>query len=150
MKFDDIAQWVITYRESPAWPKLSQQVNSEIRGQARQRESEAGVLEEEMVTYPEKGPPQGAVISPMLSNIFLHHVLDDWFVREVQPRLKGRSFRIRFADDFVIGCEFEEDARRMMNVLPKRFGRSGLTIHPEKTVLTRFSKPDGRGNSALN
>jgi group II intron reverse transcriptase/maturase len=108
----------------------------------------AGVLEEEVVTYPEKGTPQGAVISPLLSNIFLHHVLDDWFVREVQRRLKGRSFLIRFADDFVIGCEFEQDARRVMNVLPKRFGRFGLTIHSEKTVLTRFSKPNGRGNSA--
>ncbi len=108
----------------------------------------AGVLEEEVVTYPEKGTPQGAVISPLLSNIFLHHVLDDWFVREVQPRLKGRCFLIRYADDFVIGCEWEEDARRVMNVLPRRFGRFGLTIHPEKTVLTRFSRPKGRGNSA--
>ncbi len=108
----------------------------------------AGVLEEEIVTYPEKGTPQGAVISPMLSNIFLHHVLDDWFVREVQPRLKGRSFLIRFADDFVIGCEFEQDAQRVMNVLPQRFGRFGLTIHPEKTELTRFSRPNGGGNSA--
>jgi group II intron reverse transcriptase/maturase len=108
----------------------------------------AGVLEEQVVTYPEKGTPQGAVISPLLSNIFLHHVLDDWFVRKVQPRLKGRCFLIRFADDFVIGCEFEQDARRVMNVLPKRFGRFGLTIHPEKTVLTRFSKPRGKGKSA--
>ena len=83
-----------------------------------------------------------------VSNIFLHHVLDDWFVREVQPRLKGRGYLIRFADDFVIGCELEEDARRVMNVLPQRFGRFGLTIHPEKTVLTRFSRPSGRGNSA--
>ena len=107
----------------------------------------AGVLEGEEVTYPEKGTPQGAVISPLLSNIFLHHVLDDWFVREVQPRLKGRCFLIRFADDFVIGCEWEADARRVMEVLPKRFGRFGLTIHPEKTVLTRFSRPKGGGNS---
>ena len=107
----------------------------------------AGVLEGEEVTYPEKGTPQGAVISPLLSNIFLHDVLDDWFVREVQPRLKGRCFLIRFADDFVIGCEWEADARRVMEVLPKRFGRFGLTIHPEKTVLTRFSRPNGGGNS---
>jgi retron-type reverse transcriptase len=92
-----------------------------------------------MITYPEKGTPQRAFISPMLSNIFLHHVLDDWFVREVQPRLKGRSFLIRFADNFVIGCELEEDARLVMNVLPKRFGRFGLTVHPENTVLKRFS-----------
>ena len=107
----------------------------------------AGVFEGQEVTYPEKGTPQGAVISPLLSNIFLHHVLDDWFVREVQPRLKGRCFLIRFADDFVIGCKWEADARRVMEVLPKRFGRFGLTIHPEKTVLTRFSRPKGGGNS---
>ena len=108
----------------------------------------AGVLEEGLVTYPEKGTPQGAVISPLLSNIFLHHVLDDWFVREVQPRLKGRCFLIRFADDFVIGCQWEADARRVMEILPKRFGRFGLAIHPEKTVLTRFRRPKGGENSA--
>ena len=68
----------------------------------------AGVLEGQKVTYPEKGTPQGAVISPLLSNIFLQHVLDDWFVREVKPRLKGRCFLIRFADDFIIGCEWED------------------------------------------
>jgi hypothetical protein len=88
------------------------------------------------------------VISPLLSNIFLHHVLDDWFVQEVEPRLKGRCFLIRFADDFVIGCEVEEDARRVMKILPKRFGRFGLTIHPEKTVLTSFNRPKGREHSA--
>jgi len=101
----------------------------------------AGVLEGETLTYPEKGTPQGGVISPMLANIFLHHVLDDWFVREIQPRLRGRFFLIRFADDFIIGCELEEDARRVMEVLPKRFGRFGLTIHPEKTTLVDFRRP---------
>jgi len=69
----------------------------------------AGVLEGESLSYPEKGTPQG-VISPMISNIFLHHVLDEWYEKEVKPRLKGRSFLIRFADDFIIGCEREEDA----------------------------------------
>jgi len=108
----------------------------------------AGVLEDGLVTYLERGTPQGDVISPLLSNIFLHHVLDDWFVREVQPRLEGRCFLIRFADDFVIGCEWEADARRVMEILPKRFGRFGLTIHPGETVLTRFSRPMGVGNSA--
>ena len=77
----------------------------------------------------------------MLANIFLHHVLDDWYLKEVKPRLRGRSFLIRFADDFVIGCEREEDARRVMAVLPKRCGRFGLTIHPEKTSLIKFSRP---------
>jgi group II intron reverse transcriptase/maturase len=107
----------------------------------------AGVLEGEQLTYPEKGTPQGGVISPVLSNIFLHYVLDDWFVRDVQPRMKGRCFLIRFADDFVIGFEKEVDARRVMNVLPKRFARFGLSIHPEKTRLIQFRKPGAKGSS---
>ncbi|MHC4536123.1 MAG: group II intron reverse transcriptase/maturase [Planctomycetota bacterium] len=101
----------------------------------------AGVMEEEMITYPEKGTPQGGVVSPTLANIFLHHVLDDWFVKEVKPRMKGRCFLIRFADDFVIGFEREGDAHRVMDVLPKRFNRYGLTIHPKKTALIPFRKP---------
>jgi group II intron reverse transcriptase/maturase len=101
----------------------------------------AGVVEGGVLTYPDKGTPQGGVISPMLSNIFLHHVLDDWFVKDVNPRMRGRCFLIRFADDFVIGFELEEDALRVMDVLPKRFNRFGLTIHPKKTALIKFEKP---------
>ncbi len=101
----------------------------------------AGVLEEGNLHYPESGTPQGGVISPMLANIFLHYVLDDWFVKDVQPRMKGRCFLIRYADDFVIGFEKEEDARKVMDVLPKRFDRFKLTIHPEKTKLIKFGKP---------
>lgn len=105
----------------------------------------AGVLEGQSLTYPDTGSPQGGVISPLLSNIYLHHVLDEWFVRDVRPRLRGRAFLIRFADDFVIGCEEECDARRLLDVLPKRFGRFGLTVHPEKTQLVTFRKPGPRG-----
>jgi hypothetical protein len=101
----------------------------------------AGVMEEGNLTYAEKGSPQGGVISPLAANIFLHYVLDEWYEQEVKPRLKGRSFLQRFADDFIIGCELESDARRIMAVLPRRFGRYGLTIHPEKTKLVKFGKP---------
>lgn len=104
----------------------------------------AGILEGATLSYPKQGTPQGGVISPLLANIFLHTVLDEWYVKEIQPRLKGRSFLIRFADDFVIGCELEEDARRIMAVVPKRFGRYQLTIHPQKTVLVDFRSPDWR------
>lgn len=104
----------------------------------------AGVLEGDELSYPETGTPQGGVISPILGNIFLHHVLDEWFEREVRPRMKGACFLIRFADDFVIGCEREEDARRIMEVLPKRFARFRLTIHPQKTRLVNF-QPPGKG-----
>ena len=101
----------------------------------------AGVLEAGCVTHPETGSPQGGVISPLLSNLFLHYVLDDWFEREVRPRLKGTSFLIRYADDFVMGFSCEEDARRVLAVLPKRFEKYGLTIHPDETRLVPFERP---------
>ena len=101
----------------------------------------AGVLEDEQLSFPERGTPQGGVVSPLLANIYLHHVLDEWFVKVVTPRLKGRAYLIRVADDFVIGCDYEEDAKRIMEVLPKRMTKYGLTIHPEKTKLLNFSAP---------
>ncbi len=101
----------------------------------------AGVLEDGCVTHPASGSPQGGVISPILSNLFLHFVLDEWFAREVQPRLKGESFLVRYADDFVMGFACEDDARRVLTVLPKRFAKYGLTIHPEKTRLVPFERP---------
>jgi RNA-directed DNA polymerase len=101
----------------------------------------AGVLDEGCITHPETGSPQGGVISPMLANIYLHEVLDVWFEREVKPRLRGRAFLVRYADDFVVGFALEEDARRVLEVLPKRFERYGLTIHPDKTRLVEFRKP---------
>ena len=93
------------------------------------------------VTYSDEGTPQGGVISPLLSNIYLHEVLDEWFVNDVQPRVKSKSFIVRFADDAVLGFENKRDAERVMEVLPKRFARYGLTVHPEKTKLIDMSKP---------
>lgn len=104
----------------------------------------AGVWEKGNISYPEQGSPQGGVISPLLSNIYLHEVLDRWFEHQVKPRLSGKAFLVRFADDAVLGFACEEDARRVMNVLPKRFGRYGLTLHPEKTRVVKFTKPDGK------
>ena len=101
----------------------------------------AGVMEEGSVSYPDAGSPQGGVISPLLANVFLHYVLDTWFRQEVQPRLRGRAHLIRYADDFVILFTHEEDARRVMEVLPKRFGKYGLTLHPDKTRLVPFRRP---------
>ena len=101
----------------------------------------AGVLEEGSIEHPTTGTPQGGVISPLLANIYLHYVLDVWFEQEVQPRLKGRAFLIRYADDFVMGFACAEDARRVLDVLPKRFGKYGLTLHPDKTRLIAFQRP---------
>ncbi len=100
----------------------------------------AGIDEGGELSYPEKGTPQGAVISPVLSNI-VHHVLDDWFVKEVQPRLSRRSFIVRFADDFIIGCELESDARKVLVLLKERFRSFALSLHPEKTKLMPFGRP---------
>jgi RNA-directed DNA polymerase len=102
---------------------------------------QAGVMEAGTVTFPTAGSPQGGVISPVLSNIFLHYVLDDWFEREVKPRLRGKAYLIRYADDFVIGFTQEEDARRVLAVLPQRFSKYGLAIHPDKTQLIAFQQP---------
>ena len=101
----------------------------------------AGVMEAGAVTRTELGTPQGGVISPLLANIYLHYVLDQWFAQEVQPRLKGAAKLVRYADDAVIVCSYAEDAERLMAVLPKRFARFGLTLHPDKTRLVRFERP---------
>jgi hypothetical protein len=112
----------------------------------------AGVMEQGNMAYHEQGTPQGGVISPLLSNIYLHEVLDGWFVKEVQPRMKGRAFMVRYADDAVIGCERKEDADRIMKVLALRFAKYGLTIHPEKTRLIDFTDPgngERKGNGSF-
>jgi RNA-directed DNA polymerase len=101
----------------------------------------AGVLEDGSLTRPEAGTPQGGVISPLLANVYLHSVLDVWFEQEVKPRLKGHAFLVRYADDFILGFACEEDARRVLEVLPKRFAKYGLALHPEKTRLVPFVRP---------
>jgi group II intron reverse transcriptase/maturase len=108
----------------------------------------AGVLAAGALRHPDKGTPQGGGMSPMLANVFLHQVLDGWLVKDVQPRRKGQCFLRRFADDFIIGCVLEADARRVMEVLPQRFARCRLTIHPEKTGLIAFKRPPSRAQSA--
>jgi hypothetical protein len=100
-----------------------------------------GILDGDQLSYTDLGTPRGGVISPMIAKIYVHDVFDDWFVKEVQPRLKGRCCLIRFADDAVLGFEYEKDARRVLAVLPKRFEKYGLRLHPDKTRLGRFIRP---------
>ena len=108
----------------------------------------AGVMESGNISYPDHGTQQGSVISPLLSNIYLHYVLDEWFSEQIQPLLKGKSFIVRFADDFIMGFTYKSDAERVMEVLPKRFAKYGLTLHPEKTKLIDLnSKRGGSGRS---
>jgi group II intron reverse transcriptase/maturase len=105
----------------------------------------AGVMEDGEVTYAEAGTPQGGVISPLLANIYLHEVLDTWFEGEVVPRLHGKARLFRYADDAVMLFEKEEEARKVLEVLAKRFEKYGLALHPEKTRLVKFRRPDRPG-----
>jgi len=114
-----------------------------------------GILDGEEFSEPDVGTVQGSVLSPMLGNIYLHHVLDLWFEYVVRPRLGGHAHLIRYADDFVIAFEREDDARRVAAVLPKRFERFGLTLHPDKTRLLPFGRPrrsqtEGKGPATFD
>jgi len=94
-----------------------------------------GVIEDGKLLVSETGTGQGQPISPLLANIYLHYVLDEWFEEVVKPRLKGEAYEIRFADDAILCFQHKEDAEKVMRVLPKRFEKYGLTLHPEKTRL---------------
>lgn len=120
---------------------LRQRVNDESFMRLIGKCLHVGVLDGEKYTEPGTGTAQGSSLSPILGNVYLHHVLDVWFEREVKPRLKGHACLIRYADDFVIGFELEHDARRVLEVLSKRMARFGLRLHPEKTRLLPFNRP---------
>jgi len=120
---------------------LDQRVRDGVIRRLIDRWLNAGVMENGSVRLAKFGTPQGGVISPLLANVYLHVVLDEWFRREVWPRRKGKARLIRYADDFVMLFEREGDARRVMAVLGKRFERFGLQLHPEKTRLLSFNSP---------
>lgn len=105
-------------------------------------------MEGGQIHYPEAGTPQGGVISPVLANIYLHGA-GPVVVEEVQPRLRGAAFLIRYAGSFIIGCQREDDARRIMEALPKRCARYGLSIQPSKSRLLRF-RPPQKGHKTHN
>ena len=124
---------------------LDQRVRDGVIRRATGKWLHAGVMEEGRLWYPERGTPQGGVISPLLANIYLHEVLDTWFEDQVKPRLAGRAMMVRYADDAVLCFEHEADARRVMAVLAKRFERYGLTLHPDKTQLVDFRQAQRSG-----
>jgi group II intron reverse transcriptase/maturase len=132
---------------------LEQRVRDGVIRRAVDKWLKAGVMEEGLVRSLETGTPQGGVVSPILANLYLHEVLDLWFIRDVLPRLRGKAVLIRYADDAVVVFASERDAKRVMEVLPKRFGKYGLSLHPEKTKLVDFKRPsngcDGPGSFDL-
>jgi RNA-directed DNA polymerase len=106
-----------------------------------------GVLDGAQYSEPDEGTAQGSSLSPLLGNVYLHHVLDQWFEHVVRPRLQGKAFLVRYADDFVIGFERQDDAKRVMDVLGRRFEKFGLRLHPGKTRLLPFARPS-RGQTS--
>lgn len=120
---------------------LDQRVRDGVIRRTIDKWLKAGVLEDGEVRHPTLGTPQGGVVSPILMNVFLHEVLDKWFEEVVKPRMKGRALMIRYADDAVLAFEVESDARRVMEVLPKRFLKFGLELHEEKTRMINFRRP---------
>ena len=129
---------------------LDQRVRDGVIRRAIGKWLNAGVMEDGVVSYPEQGTPQGGVISPLLSNIYLHEVLDTWFEDDVKPRLVGRAFMVRYADDAVLCFEHESDARRVLAVLPKRLARFGLELNEDKTQLVDFRRPGQRDGEPNN
>lgn len=129
---------------------LDQRMRDGVLRRAIDKWLKAGVLEGGWTHHPQAGTPQGGVISPTLANIYLHEVLDLWFEYTVKPRLKGRAFMIRYADDAVLAFSSEADARKVLEVLPKRFAKYGLTLHPEKTRLIDFRRPPRSGTKGAD
>ena len=112
-----------------------------------------GILDGERYLEANEGTAQGSSLSPLLGNVYLHHVLDVWYERVVRPRLKGRSALIRYADDFVLCFELADDAQQVWSVLEQRFGDFGLALHPKKTRSFRFQPPrdgDGKGSASFD
>jgi RNA-directed DNA polymerase len=136
----DLRKYFDTIPHGPLRSFLDRRVTDGVLRRMIDKWLKAGVLEEGRLQRNEMGSPQGGVISPLLANIFLHHVLDEWFESEVRPRLAGRSTLVRYADDFVMAFESFEDAQRVRAVLAKRLGRYGLELHADKTRFIDFRK----------
>lgn len=146
----DIQKFFDTLDHSRLRSFLDQRVRDGVMRRAIDKWLKAGVMEEGAFWRLEIGSPQGGVVSPMLANIYLHEVLDLWFEQDVLPRLSGKAFIVRYADDAVLVFACESDAKRVMEVLPKRFGKYGLTLHPEKTKLVDFKRPGHCGPKGPN
>jgi RNA-directed DNA polymerase len=132
--FDSIDR---TMLQEMLWERVADQSLKRLVGKCLH----VGVLDGYEYSEPDEGTVQGSVLSPILGNIYLHHVLDQWFEREVRPRLRGRAYMIRYADDGVLAFERREDAEKVLKVLAMRFERFGLRLHPEKTRLLHFTPP---------
>ena len=103
----------------------------------------AGYKDSELLVESAKGVPQGGTLSPMLANVFLHYVLDEWFEKEIKPQVNGECHLVRYCDDFIVLVQFKEEAHMVVELLRKRFGQFDLTLHPEKTCVMSFGRYEG-------
>jgi group II intron reverse transcriptase/maturase len=138
----DIRKFFDTVEHAPLREILRRRIGDQVLLRLIGKWLNAGVLEGLVLSRPDEGTPQGGVISPLLANIYLHDVLDDWFVKDVKPALRKHAELVRYADDFVVLFADKEDATRFLAELPKRFGKYGLTLHPDKTRMVAFQRPD--------
>jgi group II intron reverse transcriptase/maturase len=134
----DIQKYFDSIQHSHLRTFLDQRVTDGVIRRMIDKWLNAGAVEDGLLRRSTMGSPQGGVISPCLSNIFLHHVLDEWFETEVRPRLHGDCTLARYADDAIMAFDSIVDAKRVLAVLGKRLGRFGLTLHPTKTRLIDF------------
>jgi RNA-directed DNA polymerase len=100
----------------------------------------SGVLEDGKLHEARKGTPQGAIISPLLANLYLHYVFDLWVCQWRKQRAQGEVYVVRYADDLVMGFRKEQDVRAFHSALAERFARFGLTLHPDKTRVIEFGR----------
>ena len=120
---------------------LDQRVRDGVIRKAIDKWLRAGVMKDGIVERPASGTPQGGVVSPILANVYLHEVLDSWFEQRVKPRLRGRAFLVRYADDAVLVFSDRREAERVLEALGRRCAEYGLALHPEKTKLVPFRQP---------
>jgi group II intron reverse transcriptase/maturase len=151
MAFREGTTWILeadieAFFDSLDRPKLKEMLQKRIADGSLMRLIgkclRVGVLDGEQFTTPDEGTAQGSVISPLLGNVYLHYLLDQWFERDIRPTLRGHARLIRYADDFAMGFELKEDAVIVLELLTARMKAFGLTLHPEKTRLVPFARPD--------
>lgn len=131
--FDNVShEWMMAF--------LKERINDPSFLRIIERFLKAGYKDSGLLVATEKGTPQGGNISPILANVFLHYVLDLWFEKVVKPKMRGQCFLIRYADDFLILVQYQEDAVRIVELLRGRFQKFGLALHPDKTRVMSFGR----------
>jgi retron-type reverse transcriptase len=108
----------------------------------------AGIMEDGVFTASGEGTPQGGLVSPVLSNVYLHYVLDLWFEKRFARGCAGKAYLIRYADDYVACFEREVDARSFLTEMEQRLARFDLEVEPSKTALLRFGRGSARTHAA--